>query len=251
MKETQLRTVRNKTIALTLGLVLLSTLILGMYRLYKKTQTQNNIISKTLNEKDNLLKEIHHRVKNNLQVISALLTLQSSHLKDTQAKMALQEGQDRVQSMALIHKDLYQHDNLKGVNTKEYLEQLTANLVQSYKLNNEVELNMLIEEIILDVDTMIPLGLLINELISNSLKHAYDQMENGELSIALKEENEKLYLNVKDNGKGVSPEKMAKNASFGYSLIQSFAKKLNAELEFTNDNGTNVEVIISNYQKST
>ena len=96
--------------------------------------------------------------------------------------MALQEGQDRVQSMALIHKDLYQHDNLKGVNTKEYLEQLSNNLLESYKLDENVSLHLEIEEILLDVDTMIPLGLMVNELISNALKHAFEKNQNGRVA---------------------------------------------------------------------
>ena len=205
------------------------------------------IIKKSHDEKDTLLREIHHRVKNNLQVISALLTLQSRHLKDTQAKIALKEGQDRVQSMALIHKDLYQHDNLKGVNTKEYLGQLANNLVDSYKLD-DLQLSLDIDEITLDVDTMIPLGLMVNELISNALKHAFSKNEKGHLSLSLKKKQGVLLLKIRDNGRGAVTKDLLESKSFGYSLVKSFARKLDADLIIKNDNGLSVELSIKNFQ---
>lgn len=219
------------------------------YKNYISLQTEHLVVAQNLAEKDVLLREIHHRVKNNLQVISALLTLQSSHLKDAQAKEALREGQDRVQSMALIHKDLYQHENLKGVNTKDYLEQLINNLMSSYNIGStEIEVELDIEELLLDVDTMIPLGLTINELISNALKHAYHENDHAKLNVYLKEENGVLKLKIKDNGKGVGDVDVIKQKSFGYSLIQSFAKKLDADLRIKSDNGLVIELDIKNYK---
>lgn len=243
LQELQLTSFRNTMILLVLGLILLGGLLYRLYSLNKK-------VKKSHDEKDTLLREIHHRVKNNLQVISALLTLQSSHLKNAQAKTALQEGQDRVQSMALIHKDLYQHDNLKGVNTKDYLEQLIDNLLSSYKIGErEIALNLDIQEINLDVDTMIPLGLMINELISNALKHAFGGIENGILSISLKEEDATLKMTIADNGVGLDDVGDIQNKSFGYSLIESFARKLDAEIALTNDDGLGVHLTINNYTK--
>ena len=219
------------------------------YKNYLQVEAENAIITKSLEEKDTLLKEIHHRVKNNLQVISALLTLQSSHLKDAQAKIALREGQDRVQSMALIHKDLYQHDNLKGVNAKEYLSQLVENLVTSYKLQNNIEVEMQVEEILFDVDTMIPLGLMINELISNTLKHAFADDQSGKMKIFLKELNDILHLQISDNGKGVTEKELSSNKSFGYSLIKSFARKLDADYTISSENGFQIDLAIKKYSK--
>lgn len=170
----ELSSSKKWNVSLLVGMIFIGILAAFIFRQSKKIKSQNQFIRQALSDKDTLLKEIHHRVKNNLQVISALLTLQSSHLKDAQAKEALKEGQDRVQSMALIHKDLYQHDNLKGVNTKDYLEQLIDNLFQSYRIDEDhIRLKTDIQPLQLDVDTMIPMGLMINELISNALKHAY------------------------------------------------------------------------------
>lgn len=232
-----------------LGLIgaLVGSGILGFF-LFRLRQ-KNEEIDKKNNEKDILLREIHHRVKNNLQVISALLTLQSSHLNDSQAKTALQEGQDRVQSMALIHKDLYQHDNLKGVNTREYLKHLTQNLLESYRLDENITLHFDIENINLDVDTMIPVGLLVNELISNALKYAFKGQANGQLKLVLVEENNHLLLSIIDNGIGISESELKKKKSFGYSLIQSFARKLDAEITFKDENGLGVHLAIKNYKK--
>ena len=218
-----------------------------LYRL----DTLNKTVKKSANEKDILLREIHHRVKNNLQVISALLTLQASHLTDLKAKEALKLGQDRVQSMAIIHRNLYQHDNLKGVSTKEYFEHLIQNLFESYLIDDEkIELLLDIQDLTLDVDTMIPLGLLVNELISNALKHAFTNRDHGQLEVSLHELNDQLYLSIKDNGIGVADPFTIQEKSFGYSLVQSFSRRLDADLNIQSKNGLEVEVLIKNYQRA-
>ena len=243
LQKIRLTTSRNTVLILSGGIILLAGLLYRLLMLKRQVQQSRD-------EKDTLLREIHHRVKNNLQVISALLTLQSAHLQDAQAKSALKEGQDRVQSMALIHKDLYQHDNLKGVNTKDYLEQLIDNLLRSYQIDeSEIRLNLNIEEINLDVDTMIPLGLLTNELMSNAFKHAFDNTEKGVISIILKEKSNILHLVISDNGIGVQDVNSMKNQSFGYSLVQSFARKLDAEISIDNKDGLEIRLNIKNYKK--
>ena len=227
-----------------IGLLILSYLIYRLVQLNKR-------VKQSADEKDTLLREIHHRVKNNLQVISALLTLQSSYVKDDLAVEALREGQDRVQSMALIHKDLYQHDNLKGVNTKDYLEKLIDNLVESYRIDlDQIEVETDIESLWLDVDTMIPMGLMINELISNALKHAFTYQEEGTLKIALKEVEGMLKLKISDNGQGAPHIDKEDKKSFGYSLIHSFAKKLNADINYIHDNGLTIEMDIKEFIKA-
>ena len=217
--------------------------------LYKKNKDQKNIIANALKDKDTLLREIHHRVKNNLQVISALLTLQSKHVEDDKAVLALQEGQGRVQSMALIHQDLYQNDNLKGVNTKEYFEKLIENLVRTYVSDDKtIEVEYDIDSILLDVDSMIPLGLVVNELTSNAIKHGLKNKDQGKITVELSEQDDQLYLKIRDNGKGADPEELNRN-SFGYSLIRSFARRLEADLDIENDNGLSVLMKIKNYKK--
>ncbi len=243
LQQSRLRASRISAIGLGVGMLILGGFLWRLYRLNIK-------VKKSADEKDTLLKEIHHRVKNNLQVISALLTLQSAHLNDAKAKAALRKGQDRVESMALIHKDLYQHDNLKGVNTREYFEELVNKLLQSYNLSEEsVELIMNVDEILLDVDTMIPLGLMVNEMISNALKHAFTQDSSPQIKVALRESDRRLLLAIEDNGKGLSDIDILEKKSFGYSLIKSFARKLDADLSIDGSEGLKISATIKNYSK--
>ena len=251
LASVNLKIARQRNIGLLLGLIFLGILSFTLINLYRKIKKQNIRISEADQEKSVLLREIHHRVKNNLQVISALLQLQSKYVKDEHAVEALQSGQDRVESMALIHKDLYQHDNLKGVNTKDYIEKLIDGLSDSYQISkNQIEITSDIEPIILDVDTMIPLGLLINELISNAIKHAFTEKAEGKIMINLREKSEALHLIVQDNGQGVQDLDMIKSKSFGFSLIQSFAKKLDAVLSLKSNDGFRVELKIRSYSKA-
>ncbi len=244
LAEAKLNGSRNFNMALIMCILLLGAFIFWLNRLNKK-------IKKGAEEKETLLKEIHHRVKNNLQVISALLTLQARHIKDDRARVALKEGQDRVESMALIHRNLYQFDNLKGVNTQEYLDKLLENLLSSYQTDTmQIELNTDIDSIWLDVDTMIPLGLTINELVSNALKHAFKNKSKGQIYIALKDLGDNLHLTIKDDGDGVQDLENFTDSSFGYSLINSFARKLSADLTFKNEDGFTLEMLIHSFQRA-
>ncbi|MFY7964895.1 MAG: histidine kinase dimerization/phosphoacceptor domain -containing protein [Chitinophagaceae bacterium] len=257
LKDLQIREKKQTILFNTLGLIFISIIAIGslyLYRNKKRTSNQleekNNIITHSLKEKEILLKEIHHRVKNNLQVISSLLNLQSKNISDEKALLALNEGRNRVKSMALIHQNLYRDDNLMGVDLKEYIEKLTEGLFASYNIQpNKITLQTNIEKLEMDVDTVIPLGLILNELISNALKYAFEGKENGLLEIDLVQQNNKLLLRVKDNGVGIPKDKnLLKSASMGYKLIQSFLQKLNATMEIKNDNGTNIELLISKYK---
>jgi two-component sensor histidine kinase len=195
------------------------------------------------------LKEIHHRVKNNLQVISSLLNLQSKNISDEKALQALNEGKNRVRSMALIHQNLYRDDNLMGVDVQQYIEKLIESLFTSYNIQiNKIALQTNIDKIELDVDTVIPLGLILNELISNALKYAFENTEKGILQIDLQLVDKKLLLRVKDNGKGLDKEKLVTSQSMGYKLIQSFLQKLQATMNIEVDNGTCIELFITKYK---
>lgn len=235
-----------------LFLALLSYLFLRVRSKNKRINEQNEVISKALGEKEILLKEIHHRVKNNLQVISSLLGLQSRSIEDIKAKEAIQEGRTRVHSMSLIHQNLYQKDNLTGIEMPDYLAKLSKNLYETYRVNEEntITIETDVDNIKLDVETVIPIGLIVNELITNSLKYAFPKNRNGIITIALKEHHDQLTLTVVDNGIGLDESLLKeKQESFGHSLIRAFRKKLNAELEISNQNGTHVELIIKEYKK--
>lgn len=217
---------------------------------YRRQKTKNLVIQKQSDDLQILMKEIHHRVKNNLQVISSLLDLQSMTIADNQASEAVREGKNRVQSMALIHQNLYSDGNIKGIKTKEYINNLLQSLCDSYNITNEkVKITTQIDDLNLDVDTMIPLGLVLNELVSNSLKYAFKDMRQGELSIEFKKQPEHLLLKVSDNGTGYPEGMNAKEGkSFGMKMIRAFAQKLKAKLDIYNNNGAVVEMKITKYQ---
>lgn len=243
-------TKERKFKAILIGGAFLLLLATGIILLqYKKQRVKSFVIQKQSDELQVLMKEIHHRVKNNLQVISSLLDLQSLTITDSQASEAVKEGKNRVQSMALIHQNLYSDGNLKGIKAKEYIKTLMESLCHSYNITNDkVRVNTRIDDLNLDVDTMIPLGLVLNELVSNSLKYAFKDGRTGELNVVLKESEQKLLLKVSDNGTGYPDGMNIKEArSFGLKMVRAFAQKLKARLDIYNDNGAVVEMIITKY----
>ena len=213
---------------------------------------QNTVIEKSLREKEILMKEIHHRVKNNLQVVSSLLKLQSHYIKDEQAQEAVKDSRNRVQSMALIHQNLYQEDNLTGIDVNDYISKLCENLFESYNIHpTRIKLIKEIQSLNLDVDTVVPLGLILNELITNSLKYGFPGDKTGAVKIILKEENNTLFLKVFDNGVGLPDDFQKKyETTFGYRMINAFIQKLKGELKTFTDEGTKVEIAIKNYKPS-
>ncbi|MBP6396946.1 MAG: hypothetical protein KA340_03620 [Saprospiraceae bacterium] len=211
---------------------------------------KNTIIENNLKEKELLLQEIHHRVKNNLQLVSSLLSLQSRSVEDEAATRALVEGQSRVQSMALIHKNLYNDNAASGLEVKDYVVQLTQQLLQTYGINPEsVDLELDVDPICLDVSTLVPLALIINELITNALKYAFEQHEGGAIHLSLKPTvDQHLMLRVKDNGKGF--DQLEASDGFGTKLIKALALKLDATVNYFNNNGAVVEICVKNYKLS-
>lgn len=187
----------------------------------------------SLREKEILLKEIHHRVKNNLQIISSLLNLQSAHIRDPRALEVFKEGQGRVRSMALIHEKLYQSEDLARVDFSEYISNLAAYLFRSYEVHaGAVALDVEAEDVLLGVDTAIPCGLIINELVSNSLKHAFPGGGGGSINIRLRPADaERLTLTVADDGIGL-PEGFdaRRTSSLGLQLVNTLARQLGGEV---------------------
>lgn len=220
-----------------MGLIIgLGTVIFFMYRRQRK---KSAIIQKQADDLQMLMKEIHHRVKNNLQVISSLLDLQSLTIKDKHASEAIKESRDRVYSMALIHQNLYKEENVIGIEMNDYINKLAESLFESYHSGkNRIALKTDIDNVVLDVDMVIPIGLVLNELISNSLKYAFGKNGTGTLFISFKKYENELLLEVKDNGAGFPKDMdVFKTTSFGYKLVKAFAQKLKAKLEVYNDNG--------------
>jgi len=195
----------------------------------------------SLREKIVLLKEIHHRVKNNLQIISSLLDLQSQRLTDPQVLDIFQQSANRVKSMALIHNQLYQSTSLEKIDFAEYIDTLATYLFQSYGANrNVIELQIDIEPISLNLDTAIPCGLLLNELLSNALKYAFPESRPGVITIKLTSEcDRRLTLTVQDNGIGLPEGFESENPkTLGFQLIQALTEQLEGELDIKPDQGT-------------
>jgi PAS domain S-box-containing protein len=202
-------------------------------------------------EKEALLKEIHHRVKNNLQIISSLINLQSNQLKDPKVKDIFRESQNRVRSMALIHEKLYRSDNLANIRFDEYIQDLGRTLIQTY-INDTSPVQLIIQAspITLDIDTAIPCSLIVNELITNSLKHAFavQRMDNPENPARIKIElvslpDSRVRLIIKDNGPGFPPGlDFLHTESLGLQLVNSLVRQIDGDLVFSNQEGACVDI---------
>ncbi len=244
-------TQKQVSILAVVGVIILGLLSVFLFLSRKTIVKQQKQITRSLEEKETLLREIHHRVKNNLQVVSSLLRLQIRVTNDDKVKKALNEGQARIESMSLIHQSLYQKENLASIQMKSYLEKLTKSIFNTYRVsNNDVQLHLEIEDFNLSIDTVVPIGLIINELITNSLKYAFESKSSGEIWVSLVKRTDSLFLQVKDNGIGFSKEilEKEKNKSFGFTLIDAFTKKLDAELSIRNQNGAVVSLTIRNFK---
>ena len=205
----------------------------------------------SLQEKEVLLKEVHHRVKNNLQVISSILNLQSSYVKDEGTLQILKESQNRIKSMAFIHESLYQTKDFSSINFTEYVINLSQNLIHSYSnLDNEVKLNLDIQNVFLNLDLAIPCGLIINEIVSNALKYAFvENSEGGEISIAMKTSGDYLELKIGDNGKGLPKNIDYRNTeSLGLQLVVTLIDQLSGTIELNTEKGTNYTIMFKHNQ---
>ena len=248
LKNSVIKTQRLFLVGLLVGALALGIFIYLLITFNKKLSSRNVIIEKSVEEKNILLREIHHRVKNNLQVISSLLKLQTVYIKDANAVQAITEGRSRVQAMAILHQNLYSDTSLTGVNIETYFENLIQGLFDTYNISEDkIHLVKNITPLILDVDTVIPLGLISNELISNALKHAFNESLSGKIEVTLQEINSELVLRISDDGIGYISGK--ENPGFGSKLIQTLSDKMNAILEISNDKGCTVKVTIKEFQK--
>lgn len=244
---------RNYFIVASVALLILAVIIFRALKRNqqqkKMLQEQKRVIERSSVEKDVLMKEIHHRVKNNLQIISSLLNLQSGYIKDEEALNAVRDSRNRVQSMALIHKNLYHENNLTGINIDEYIGSLCDNLLVSYhREDRTVNIVKDIQPLILDVETVIPMGLILNELITNSLKYAFVQQPKGVIKVTVKLENNNLCMNVFDNGVGFKEPGQATTQSFGLRMIKAFLQKMNGTMDMYNEDGARTEIRIKDYK---
>lgn len=225
-------------------LVLIFIMLLYRYRLSYLTRQKQDLeelvairtqeISKERDTNAMLLREVHHRVKNNLQIITSLLSLQSRFISNQRVTNLLEEIQNRVRSMSLIHQKMYQTKDLSSVNIEEYIEDLSASLLQTYRLSNRIELDVQVEVNKFKSDTLTPLGLLINEVMSNSLKHAFGENQPGKIFVRLKKcaEDGQFQLIIGDNGTGIPENReIGKTNTFGTELIGALTEQLNGSIK--------------------
>ncbi len=222
-------------------------LLLGVLLLfYKKRQEKNKALQELNQQLDKknqqnelLLKEIHHRVKNNLEMVKSLISLQSAHLEDSKTRDAMLASQNRVQSMGIIHQKLYQGDNLGSIEMKDYFINLSEGILDSFNAEERIKIECIMDELELDIDTAIPLGLIVNELLTNAIKYAFPNKKDGMVFINLKKEQDTLLLNVSDSGIGKSTEQPT-GTGFGSQLVQLLTIQLNGKMKEQIKGGTQI-----------
>ncbi|MFN4233959.1 MAG: histidine kinase dimerization/phosphoacceptor domain -containing protein [Bacteroidia bacterium] len=217
--------------------------ILGSSRDITSFKQAEENLKNALKEKEVLLSEIHHRVKNNLAIVSGLLMLQSEKVKHPEDFYLFDESRNRINSMALIHETLYRNDDFSLIDFNKYLVDLIKNIKNSYQLKNKVSFSLNIENVVLPIDIALPLGLLVNEILTNSFKHAFNFCDNPELKIDFIKAQKEHKLYIKDNGPGFDFDKFKNNDnSLGASLIFSLAEQINASMEYVNENGSEYQI---------
>jgi two-component system, sensor histidine kinase PdtaS len=225
---------------LGVGIVFLlaAFIIFGIFT-YSIRVKRNRLLAAKNTENELLLKEIHHRVKNNLEIVSSLLALQSSQIDDPNTKDAMQESQNRVQSIGIVHQKLYQGKNLGAIEMKDYFLNLSESILNSFGADKRVTIECAMEKLDVDIDTAIPLGLIVNELLTNTLKYAFPKGGNGKVYIKLEKRKDNiLHLEVSDDGVGKSG--ITHGTGFGGQLVSLLTQQLSGSMKEENKNGTHI-----------
>ncbi len=230
------RNIRNASFA-----VLAAMLVFSLIALYQRNKLakEKKRSDQLLQDKELLLREIHHRVKNNLEVVSSLLALQSAQIDDAPTKDAMQESQNRVQSIGIVHQKLYQGTNLGSIEMKDYFLNLSESILDSFGAEQRVTIECAMDQLDVDIDTAVPLGLIVNELLTNTLKYAFPEGQPGKVRIKLLRPKEGvLHLEVSDNGVGKSG--ITKGTGFGGQLISLLTRQLNGTMKEEVHAGTRI-----------
>lgn len=250
---------QKKLQTLTLGAAGLLVLVLvGVYRNYRdkrlintkleglnvNLEQKNNLLDKRNGENELLLKEIHHRVKNNLEIVSGLLALQAAQIDHPSAQAVMQASQNRVQSMGIIHQKLYQKGNLAGIEMKDYFQNLGENILDTFNAADRICILCNMQPIELDVDTAVPIGLIANELLTNALKYAFAAKKEGQIIISLAptDNADEYIFEVADNGIGKPENITPKGTGFGTELVNLLVKQLDGQLTVNSINGTHITI---------
>ncbi|MCT4582807.1 MAG: sensor histidine kinase [Flavobacteriales bacterium] len=250
-KEVIIETIQNQTLNVELAHIIniiVSTVITGYfikkiieYSNYneEKLKEANIDLLQQRDEKIVMLQEIHHRVKNNLQIVSSLLRLQSSQLDNEEMVTQFREAINRVSSMALIHEKMYQTDDLSNVDIKNYLNSLIKDIIRTYSFKSHISIDIQSNIYNFSLDSLVPLALIFNELITNSIKHAFNESSDGKITILIQKESEsKTTITYKDNGQGFNE---IPTENFGSVLIETFSEQLDGEYSIKDTKGIGVE----------
>lgn len=222
---------------------LLMVLLLVLYVTYQNNRKKNILLENQNEEKEFLLKEIHHRVKNNLGIVSSLLDLQAEKIRDPKIVEAIKESRNRVYSMSMIHQKLYQGTNLSSIGMKEYLIELSQHILDSFGAKNRISFQYKLEDMQLDVDSAIPMGLIVNELLTNSFKHAFPKNKMGVIKITCQQlSTDRVLLEVADNGIGIIEVDNNHGDGFGTQLIDLLIVQLDGSIMNCNGAGTKVRM---------
>jgi len=224
--------------ALLTGLLLLYLVLL--VKAYRSNIRKNKLLEKQNEEKEFLLKEIHHRVKNNLEIVSSLLSLQSAQIDDPNITEAIKKSQQRVHSMSMIHQKLYQGKSIAAIEMKDYFVNLGQFLIDSYGATDRIELKCAMPPLELDVDMAVPIGLIVNELLTNAMKYAFPEGCSGQITVDLRKVDSCLQLTVKDNGIGKVSDGKASGTGFGTQLIDLLTRQLDGKMKLNMNEGTSV-----------
>ncbi len=236
---------RNKILYLILT-GLLAIILFGLLYNYQKRKKRNQqllVLNQELDKKNQqnelLLKEIHHRVKNNLELVKSLIALQSEQLEDSATKTAMIESQNRVQSMGIIHQKLYQGEHLGSIDMKDYFINLGDGILDTFNAEDQIKIECVMQQLELDVDTAVPIGLIVNELLTNAMKYAFPDDRKGNIKISMsRQDAETLTLKVVDNGIGKTEATAPKGTGFGTQLVTLLTQQLNGKMTEDINDGT-------------
>ncbi len=219
---------------------LLVVILAILFIVMRRRKNYNLLLEKQNLEKEYLLKEIHHRVKNNLETISSLLALQTAKIENKEFLSIMEQTQNRVHSIGLIHQKLYQGKDIKSIEMRDFFLTLGEYIIDTFNASNRIELYCEMEPLGLDIDRAIPIGLIVNELLSNSLKYAFPNGNHGRINIALSEKNSHLILHFSDNGIGIGEKPEIRGSGFGTQLINLLTQQLDGKMTLFTNSGTEI-----------
>jgi two-component sensor histidine kinase len=198
-----------------------------------------DLLKKSLNEREVLLAEIHHRVKNNLAIISALINMQKDNLKDEQSKQIFEETKNRIYAMSLIHNLLYENKSFAKIDFADYVQKFCINISRSYQICDNIVIEQKIDDIEIDINTAVPLALMLNELLTNALKHAFKNQNTGKIIVSLSNtENRHYKFSVSDSGIGMDEDQLNANSGMGMDIIKSLVEQVDGNINYEKNNGS-------------